>query len=323
MKLVSLVASFLAIVLTSAVWAAEPARVQFQKLDDQGLRKVLVDGREAVVYQYGKDADMVHYFPVNSPSGKPLTIQQTEPYPHHRSFWFADTVELVGKGKASFYNALYSKPKDGRAPEGKPLYRDHIRHVEFLSDKTAGDQGEIGMKILWEMQYDVPVLDEVRQMRVKALGQGQYLLDVTFTVTASYGDVNFLSDAAHYAWPYIRMAPDFSVQKGGKMINSEGGVNQAETHGKPARWIDYSGTVDGRTEGLAFFCPPEGDAPFTWLTRDYGTFGPRRAEPQNGKPFPLKQGASLKRRIGVLVHAGDAASAEVGKRYEEFVDGKL
>jgi hypothetical protein len=312
----ALVGSLTAAALTAAESAA---RVELKHNEPRGQLQVLVDGKEAVVYQYGANVDMPHYYPVRSPSGRLLTVQQTEPYPHHRSLWFADTVQLAGQRKASFYNALYSKDKkDPKAP-----YRDQIRHVEFVPGKVAGNQGEIGMKLLWVIDQQTPVLDEQRQLRVVALDQGQYLLDMQFTVIAAYGNVQFLSDQAHYAWPYVRMNPEFSVQKGGTMTNSEGGVNQAGTHNKRAYWIDYSNKVGGATEGMAFFLYDRSQPAPLWLTRDYGTFGPRRPNPQNGKPFVLKKGESLKQRVGILVHSGDVKAGQVEKHYQQYADGKL
>jgi len=264
--------------------------------------------------------DLPHFFPVRSPSGKPLTVQQTDPYPHHRSVWFADTVQLAGARKASFYNALYSRAdrKDPKSPLG-----DQIRQVCFSIGPAKGNQAQVGMKLVWVIDQKTPVLDEDRQMRVVALGEGQYLLDLKFTVSAAYGDVTFLSDAAHYAWPYVRMSPEFSVQKGGTMTNSEGGVNQKETNGKPAHWVDYTNTVGGVTEGLAIFSHLANGYPHLWLTRDYGTFGPRRPDPRNGKPFVLKKGESMSQRVGILVHAGDVQSGRVAERYRQYVEGKL
>ena len=299
---------------------AEPARIELKRDDDAGLLLILIDGKEALGYQYAKYVDMAHYFPVRSPSGKLLTIQETEPYPHHRSIWFADTVQLEGRRTASFYMARSTRvdKNDPRSP-----CRDRIRHVAFLPDKVSGSRADLGMKLLWEMDENVPVLDEARQLRIVALGKGEYFLDLTFAVTASYGDVKFLSDPTHYAWPYVRMHPQFSVEKGGGTItNSEGGINGAGTLMKPARWVDYSATVDGVTEGLAVFSP-DAQAPPLWFTRDYGTFGPRRPGEQSGKPFTLKKGESLKTRVGILVHSGDVKAAAVAGRYQEYVDGKL
>jgi len=287
-----------------------------------GQLHVTVDGQEALVYVYGAQHDMAHYFPVRSPSGKSMTVQQTEPYPHHRSFWFADKVKRDGQRDVTFYAALYSRldKNDPNSP-----FNDRIRHVEFTRTHVDGGEAVVEDRLIWEMdQGKTPVLGESRKLRVVALGAGQYFLDLTFTVTAAFGDVTFTSDAVHYAWPYIRINDTFNVEKGGGTITSStGGVNQAETNMKEARWVDYSCTVDGVTEGMAVFSHSDNRHPHKWLTRDYGTFGPRRADDRSGKPFTLKQGESLSQRVGVYVHRGDVQAADVAARYQQYLEGKL
>jgi hypothetical protein len=59
------------------------------------------------------------------------------------------------------------------------------------------------------------------------------------------------------------------------------------------------------------------------LTRDYGCFGPRRADARSGKKFTLKKGESLRQRVGVLVHRGDVKSGRVAERYSQYIEGKL
>ncbi len=304
------------VVVWSLAWGlAQAAQVELKRDDEKHRLSVLADGKPALVYCYEPDSFLPYFCPVRSPSGKELTIRQTDPYPHHRSFWFADTVQLEGeKGAASFYNAFYTY-KGGKGPR--------IRHARFTAEKAEGNSAALGMELLWELDGGKPVLKEVRDARFLALENGEWFLDIRFTVTAEWGDVHFASDAAHYAWPYIRIHPQFSVAKGGTLVNSEGGTKQAGTHGKVARWCDYSNAIDGKTEGLAFFSHAENDHPHTWLTRDYGTFGPRRADPKNGKPFTLKRGESLAVRVGVLVHNGDATEGKVAERYADYVKGKL
>jgi hypothetical protein len=310
--------------------AGEPAeadkppvsRIELERDDKAGRLRVLIDDQEAVVCRYGTEVDLVHYYPVRSPSGKSMTIQEPDPYPHHRSFWFADRVRLEGERDVNFYGALYSAADRGNP---KPPFADHVRHVEFVPDRTAPspNQRTVTTKLLWEMDHDKPVLEELRSMRIVALENGEYFLDFTFTVTASHGNVTFTSDATHYAWPYVRMCPEFSVEQGGQIVNSEGGVNQAGTNGKEAKWVDYVNTIDGVTEGLAVFSHTDNAQPHKWLTRDYGCFGPRRIDAKSGKPFTLKKGESLSRRVGVLVHRGDVKTGRVAKRFEAYVKGRL
>lgn len=326
----------------AAATSLHAATVELKRDDANGQLQVVIDGREALVYQYGRDCDMVHCFPVRSPSGKLLTIQKTDPYPHHRSFWFGDLVQLAGQQKASsFYAPFYSQvdKKDPQSP-----YRDRIRHVKFLADEVTAGGTVIKAQLIWESELGkVPVADEVRQMRIAPLGGGEYFLDCTFTVTAAYGDLTFRSDATHYAWPYIRMHPEFAEQKpttppkpekgkkapamaymksNGTITNSEGAVGEKPTLNKPARWVDYSAVISGISEGLTIFSDPKQPPP-KFFTRGYGTFGPRRPDAQSGKPFVLKKGQSLSQRVGVLVHSGDVKAGKVAERYAAFAEGKL
>ncbi len=302
--------------------ADDAPQIQLEQKDATGTLHVMIDDKEAIVYQYGPKNDMAHYYPVRSPSGKSMTVQQTDPYPHHRSFWFADKVNLAGHRSVGFYSALYSKV-DKNDPDSP--FKDRIRHVEFAKEEVDQSKATVDAKLVWEMDLGkTPVLDELRQMQVVALGNGEYFLDLTFTLTAAYGDVSFTSDWVHYAWPYIRINKQFNVQDGGGTItSSEGGVNQKQTNGKPAKWMDYSCAVESETEGMAVFSHPSNGYPHKWLTRDYGTFGPRRIDEKSGKPFTLKRGESLAQRIGVLVHRGDVSVGRVTERYQKYVAGEF
>lgn len=299
-----------------------PPAIEFKQDDAKGQMQVLIGGKEALVYVYGKDWDLPHFYPIRSPSGKSMTVEKTEPYPHHRSFWFADTVQLAGQRQASFYFAIESGTGDKKNPQ--PPFRDHIRHVAFTEQQGGAGKAQLGLKLVWEMDDGkTPVLDEARQVRIVALGDGEYFLDVTFTLQASHGEVTFKSDAAHYAWPYLRMNSDFNTNSSGLLVNSEGGTAQAGTHDKPARCVDFSRTGVPDAEGLALFSHPSNPQPHSWLTRDYGTFGPRREAARNGKPFTLKQGETISTRCGVLVHKGDVKSGRVAERYQAYAEGKL
>jgi len=312
----------LALATVPAAPGAEPAAIEFRRDDAKGQMQVLIGGKEALVYCYGKDVDLPHFYPVRSPSGKSMTVEQTEPYPHHRSFWFADTVQLGTNRQVSLYNAFYSGTGDKKNP--KPPFRDHIRHVDFTEQRGGSKDAELDMKLLWEMDAGkTAVLDETRRIHVVALGDGEYFLDLRFMLTASYGDVSFHSDAVHYAWPFVRLNDDFAQKGGGVLVNSEGQTGQTNTNMKVATWVDFSRAGASDAEGLTMFSHPSNEHPHAWLTRDYGCIGPRRVEARSGKPFALKKGESIQTRAGVLVHKGDVNSGRVAERYRAYADGKL
>jgi hypothetical protein len=316
--------AFVSMAFTCGIQTASAATnaIEFKRDDNRGQLQVLIGGKEAFAYCYGTNVDLPHFFPLRSPSGKSMTVQQTEPYPHHRSFWFADTVQLEGQRQASFYNAFYSGTGDKKNPQ--PPFRDHIRQVAFTSQRGGAGDAELGMNLLWEMDDGkIPVLDETRQIRIVALGAGEYFLDLQFALTANYGDVTFRSDSVHYAWPFIRLNQEFNSTAGGLLVNSEGQTGQTNTNMKVARWVDFSRTGIPEAEGLAMFSHPSNEQPHSWLTRDYGCIGPRRVDAKSGKPFTLMRGETIRTRAGVLIHAGDVKSGQVAERYQAYADGKL
>jgi hypothetical protein len=316
--LASLVVFGLAALLVAGC-AAKP-KIELVRDDAAGTLAVRIGGREALVYQYGPDVDLPHYWPLRSPSGKSMLVRKTEPYPHHRSFWIADTVRPEGADRdVSFYNAFYGGVKGENGDTGPP-FRDRIRHLSFVRLEARRGRAEIEAELVWEMEGGRPVLDERRRLVVHALGRGEYLLDLGWTLRPSQGDVLFVSDDVHYAWPYLRLDTPFSGERGGVILSDRGAVGQEATNMKSALWIDYSNAVDGETEGVAVFQWPDGRE-HRWLTREYGCFGPRRPDDLSGKPFMLKKGEAISQRVGVLVHRGDAAGGRVRERYLKFIRG--
>jgi hypothetical protein len=308
----------LGLLLLAAACAPKPA-VTLSRDDAAGRLTVLVGGREALVLQYGPDLDLVHYWPMRSPSGRSMLVQKTEPYPHHRSFWFADTVRPEGGERdISFYNGLYSGVQDGSGAYGPP-FRDRIRLASFSRLDAVKSRAVVEARLVWESEGR-PVLDEARRLVVHSLGAGEYLLDLSWTLMPTAGRVAFVSDDVHYAWPYLRLDTPWNGEHGGRITSDAGASGQEATNMKPALWTDYSNTVDGTTEGVAVFQWPDGRE-HRWLTREYGCFGPRRPDDRSGKPFTLETGESVGQRVGVLVHKGDAVSGRVRERYGKYVQG--
>lgn len=299
---------------------AEPSpEVRLQQDDDAGKLAVMVDGVEIMAYQYGPQYALPHYWPIRSPSGKLLTVQHPQPYPHHRSLWIADHVRAADAPAVDFYHCWKNHVTSEQRESG---FRHFIRHHRFGTVQSDGRRGLVEAELQWIVDRSRPILHEHRTLRVVALDGGEYFVDLAWELGASYGDVRFVSDEVHYAWPYVRMHPQFSGEKGGTIVNDVGKTGQEATDGKTAKWIDYSNTVDGTTEGLAVMLYPDGK-PHKWLTREYGTFGPRRADQFSGTQFTLQSGKRLKGRVGILIHRGEADSGRVAERYQQYVEGRL
>ncbi len=307
------------VIVALQVGAQHPQVLRLQRDDAAGQLGVEADGKRLFCYQYGVQEPLPHYWPIFSPTGKVLTVQQTEPYPHHRSFWIADHVRAADSEAVDFYH--WTKNTTTQDSTISDL-RHRIRHLSFARVEVENQRAYIEADLQWLVDGEQPIMDERRSLRVVALGAGEYLLDLTWELRAAHGPLQFVSDQVHYAWPFVRMHPSFSGQQGGTIVNDSGQRGQAATDGKAALWIDYSNDVDGLTEGLALMWYPDGQT-HSWLTREYGTFGPRRSAAKHGTKFTLAAEEVLQGRVGLLIHRGDAALGRVAERYQQYIKDQL
>jgi hypothetical protein len=109
-----------------------------------------------------------------------------------------------------------------------------------------------------------------------------------------------------------------------KAVNSEGDEGE-KIWGKRAKWVDYTGTIEGQRVGIAFLDHPQNlRHPTYWHARSYGLFA--------ANPFGLSQfvgfwrngshtipaGESLELRYRLVFHTGDADQADIEKSYRDY-----
>jgi hypothetical protein len=106
----------------------------------------------------------------------------------------------------------------------------------------------------------------------------------------------------------VRVAGPLSPAGGGGYLASHGGRNEAGAFGRPATWIDASGTIDDQVVGVTVIDLPGNPREPFFHARDYGlvlanAFG-RRAYGMKRPPAPLglEVGETLRLRYAVLVH---------------------
>lgn len=302
----------------AAAGAKDAGGVDLRRDAEAGTLDFLVDGRTVTTYQHAAKWALPHLHPVRSPSGKLLTAQVPDPFPHHRSLWLADKVQFGDHEPVDFYHCWKNYIDEDEPDRG---YQHYIRHRRFISTGASERAAHCEAELEWVLNREVAILGDRRRIRVARLNGSEYLIDLSWSLTAPNGDVRFVSDWVHYAWPYIRMHPQFSGKRGGTITDSHGRTGQKATNSQNAEWLDYSNTVGGATEGLAVFI--HGGQPRQWLTREYGCFGPKRPDRRNGEPFTLSRGQSLGDRVGILVHRGDVRGGRVAERYEQYISGEL
>jgi hypothetical protein len=167
---------------------------------------------------------------------------------------------------------------------------------------------------------------DVRTMTIHNRPSSERIMDFDVEVRATHGEM-VMGDTKEGSMA-LRLAPTMRL-KGevaqGHIVNSEG-VKDGETWGKRAKWVDYYGPVNGKPVGVAIFDHPENPRhPTWWHVRDYGLFAANpfgvhhfeRKDAGTGN-LTIKKGESLQWIYRFYFHRGDAATGQVGHRYDLF-----
>ena len=195
--------------------------------------------------------------------------------------------------------------------------------------KSGKQQGSVTTTFEWSaIAADAPpILTESRVMTFYA-DPKERVFDVDITLTA-LKQVTF-GDAKDGAFG-IRMRPILIEDKGGTghIANADGIVGEKQLWGKPSNWCDYSGEVNGEKVGIAILDNPENPRhPVRWHVRAYGLFAANpfglsvftNDKSQNGATT-IEPGQSLRYRYRVIVHPGDAQSADLAALWEKYAAG--
>jgi hypothetical protein len=296
-----------------------------------GLRPVLIDrsqegadkldvtvaGKPFTTYCFGADFDRPFCFPLLGPQGERVTRAfpnekgvpgETTDHPHHLSFWFAfgavNGVDCWASGGKTVHRAF-------EALERGPVF------------------GRIRSTNDWVDAQGKKLMEDTRELRVYDVGDDRRLMDFAITLRATEGDVT-LGDTKEGMFA-LRVASTMDVKpdgSGGRIENSEGGVDEPQTWGKRADWCDYSGPVGDHRVGIAIFDDPGNFRhPTYWMVRNYGLFacnpfGVRAytGDANQDGTHVIPQGGELTFRYRVLIHEGDATEAGVAGLYASFAE---
>jgi len=297
----------------------QPAtRVALSKLADRV--RVEIDGQLFTEYQLQGRLKPILY-PIIGPHGLGMTRNwplkdapgEAHDHPHHESLWYSH-------GNANGVN--FWKSHTNRYP--------CIEQVEILASE-GGPQGTLKTRNHWLVGADQIVLTDTRTLRFIPLGDDR-AIDYEITLAATHGDVTFADDKEGsmairtHTNLQLKNDPRHGVTSAnGRAVNSEG-VRDAAVWGKRAAWVDYWGTIEGRTVGIAIFDHPSNPRhPTTWHARDYGLVAanPFGLSTFEGKPkgtgdMKIPAGQSVTFRYRFLFHNGNAQAGKVAARYQEF-----
>lgn len=299
------------------------ADVQINREDDGFLVKI--DGE--LFTKWETAAWRVPYlYPVIGPDGKNITRHypmkpgvegESQDHPHHRSIRFSHR-DVNG---ASFWSP--DRPQNGLTVKVD---------LEEVKEIDSGDKGSLVLVNSWKIDGK-EILKETVRLQFIPLPKREVLMDYDITLEA-VEDVTFQDNKDGGLG--MRVASTMVVQHRetktgqGTIVNSNGD-RDAAAWGKRAQWADYSGPgYSGETVGIALFDHPSNFRhPVHWHARTYGLmtanrFGTGHFEAKQGAKkgdgdHTIKKGESLTLRHRFYFHHGDAETAGVAGRYEEYV----
>jgi hypothetical protein len=268
-----------AVIFTQRAAAGEVPRMQGIPLPNQEI-SFQRDAEEIAKYHFGPDLRRPFVFPIIGPSGRSLTRMghphDPESHSHHNSIWISHN-DVNG---ISFW--------DDRA-KGKIVHRRTVRFEDTM------DAAAVFTENAWMASNHVLMLER-RLTRAEVLPENEWLLTVSVELQPIGHEVTF--GKTPFGLVGVRMAKTIGVNDGGgRILNSEGDINEAGVFWKKARWVDYSGPITASAiEGITLMDHPSNpNHPTTFHVRNDGWMGTsltfdRALTVQTNQPLKLNYG---------------------------------
>jgi hypothetical protein len=289
------------------------------KITQQGGVKVVVevDGKPFTDFYIGPETPKPYLHPLRTADGKVVTrgfpmvadiAGEAHDHPHHRGLWFTHG-DVNGY---DFWANEESQPGAGKG-KGKVVLE---RVVKASGGKKSG---AITATFAWNIPSGETLLIETRTMTFYS---DPYLRQIDFDSTLSPQQEVTFGDTKEGMFA-IRLATPLEEYHGGKMVNAQNKQGEKNVWGKRSEWVDYSGTIDGKTAGVAIFDHPANPRPPTyWHARAYGlfaanVFGVRDFENDKSRDgsLTIRPGQPLHFRYRVVIHPGDSNQAGIRDAY--------
>lgn len=260
-------------------------------------------GKELLRFHYGTELRRPYIFPVNGPSGLSLTRMghphDPHGHSHHNSVWISHHMV----NEIDFWG-------DRGGNKGRIVHQ----RVETLedSDFSAG----VVSQSFWKDPEGQIVFKEWRRIAAEPRSEGQYVMTIDLKLEAVLPEVKI--GKTPFGMIGVRMAKSIGVHDGGgRIMNSNGQINEEEIFWKSARWADYSGRIaNGVIEGLTLMNHPSNpNHPTVFHVRNDGWMGACLTFEADRI---LKQGQSIQLRYGIYVHSNLLTRGEIEIEWGKF-----
>lgn len=287
-------------------------RVQVIPLPDHAASFQL-EGRELTRFRFDPESKRPFWYPVHTTQA-PSLVRMGHPHDahghrHHYGAWMTHA-------SVSGVN-FWADEKD----RGQEKEYGSIRHHSVLGYWDGEESGAMMTLNHWVSERDQRIiLIEKRHTELKLLPDaGSWLLIVDSEFTAPKGKTATF-DPSGFGLMSVRMAKTIgTVDGGGRILNSEGQINEEQIFRKPARWCDYSGRLTNAKDGFAGITilnhPQNPHHPTAFHVRKDGWMC---ACLSLDAPVPVSDTAPLRARWALWVHDGAPDRAKCEEIWQVF-----
>ncbi len=306
------------------------AAAPFQLKRSGNAVDVTIGGKPFTTYHFDAAVAKPYLMPLRTASGIVIT----------RDFPVSNTVTAADQKTASF------------EPHQRPLYFGHgdIDGLNFWAEQSfdkyyhgssreaygrmsftkleaangGSDKGSLKAQFNLLAPSGRVIAEEIQTFVFRGDDDAR-IIDCKFVVLASHGPVTF-GDTKEGSFA-VRLSKNLSAPND-HMINSHGAEGEAAIWGKPADWVDYSGTAAGKPVGIVVFDNPKSFRhPTTWHARAYGLlaanpFGAREftKDPDKDGSWTVPEGQSISFEYRVLIYDGKLSPAQLAARYRSYAE---
>lgn len=200
-----------------------------------------------------------------------------------------------------------------------------VEHIEFVEPPCSErGQGSFTVRSRY-VAHGTVVCEERCTYRFMVRPTGYLILwDSTFRTAGAeihFGDQEEMGLGVRVATPIM-----VKSAQGGRILDSEGRLNEKGVWGKQAAWCDYSGPVGGAFAGVMVVPDPGNFRPCWWHVRDYGfmvanPFGRRALTGGPPSKIIVRSGEPLTLRFGILLHASDSKNGlDLQAAYRDYLE---
>ncbi len=286
---------------------------------DRKPDSIALSGAGGIVWQlnHSPDLNKVHFDPLGTADGKPLTWNSPPDHVWHHGLWFS--WKVINRLNYWEINRATGKPQGT------------TRLIEMKAVRTDRDGAELRLQFAYHPvgKPDDIVLDETVLLEIETpRPDGTYRIDWLQETTARQDAVfdrtpppGQPGGKGHggYGGLSLRGAKDLAQT----MMIDASGRRDMDIHRQYSRWMDTSGIIGKQHAGITFFDHPSNPRhPTPWFIvksqLKHGPFTYMNPALLCWAPLKLKKGHTLRQFYRILVHPGPAYPSLLQEEFERF-----